>query len=90
MEKQQTQQELQATDPNALIDGLIEKMNLKNDAALCRVMGIAPPVVSKLRHRKLPIGSSFLITAHEISGMTIRDLKALAKLPARNRVMVGS
>lgn len=29
--------------PNKLLDTLIEKMNLKNDAELCRVLEVQPP-----------------------------------------------
>jgi hypothetical protein len=37
--------------PNKLLDTLIEKMNLKNDAELCRVLEVQPPIISKIRHR---------------------------------------
>jgi hypothetical protein len=32
--------------PNKLLDTLIEKLNLKNDAELCRVLEVQPPIVS--------------------------------------------
>lgn len=64
-------------NPNHLLDSLIAKLQLKNDAALARVLEIAPPVLSKVRHNKLPVGASLLIRAHEVSGMPIRDLRDL-------------
>lgn len=64
-------------DPNRLLDTLLEKMNLKNDAALSRMLEVAPPVISKIRHRRLPIGASLLIRMHETTGMTIRELRDL-------------
>lgn len=64
-------------DPNGLIDGLIAKLRLKNDAALCRALDIAPPVISKIRHRTLPVGASMLIRLHDFTGMSIRDLRLL-------------
>ena len=64
-------------DPNNLLDSLITMLKLKNDAALCRELEIAPPVISKIRHRRLPIGASMLIRIHEISGMSIKDLRVL-------------
>ncbi len=64
-------------DPNRLLDTLLEKMNLKNDAALSRMLEVAPPVISKIRHRRLPIGASLLIRMHETTGMSIRDLRDL-------------
>ena len=48
-------------DPNHLLDALIEKLHLKNDAALSRALEVAPPVISKIRHRRLPVGASLLI-----------------------------
>lgn len=64
-------------DPNILLDALIEKLNLKNDAALSRLLEVAPPVISKLRHGALPIGPTMLIRMHEVSEMNIREMRAL-------------
>lgn len=64
-------------DPNNLLDALIEKMELKNDAALSRRLEVQPPVISKIRHRRLPVGASLLIRMHEETGLSIRELRAL-------------
>jgi plasmid maintenance system antidote protein VapI len=66
-----------AYDPNNLLDSLIEKLNLKNDAALSRALEVAPPVISKIRHRRLPVGASLLIRMHEVSDLSIRELRVL-------------
>ncbi len=64
-------------DPNNLLDALIQRMSLKNDAALSRALEVAPPVISKIRHRRLPIGASLLIRMHEVSDISIRELRNL-------------
>lgn len=64
-------------DPNHLLDTLIQKLHLKNDASLSRALEVAPPVISKIRHRKLAIGASILIRMHEISNISIKELRAL-------------
>jgi len=64
-------------DPSHLLDTLRERMQLKNDAALSRLLEVAPPVISKIRHRALPVGASLLIRMHEVTQMSIRDLRAL-------------
>jgi hypothetical protein len=64
-------------DPNILLDALIEKLHLKNDAALSRLLEVAPPVISKLRHGALPIGPTMLIRMHEVSELGIREMRAL-------------
>ena len=64
-------------DPNHLLDSLIDKLHLKNDAALSRALEVAPPVISKIRHHRLPVGASLLIRMHEVSSLTISELRAL-------------
>jgi plasmid maintenance system antidote protein VapI len=75
-----TQQHLateQAYNPNQLLDMIHQKMQLKNDAALSRLLEVQPPVISKIRHRRVPVGASLLIRMHEVTGMSISDLRVL-------------
>lgn len=64
-------------DPNNLLDTLIKLMGLKNDAALSRALEVAPPVISKIRHNRLPVGASLLIRMHEVSDLSIKELREL-------------
>ncbi len=64
-------------DPNNLIDTLLKRLQLKNDAALSRLLSVAPPVISKIRHRRLAIGASLLISMNEISDIPIKELRNL-------------
>ncbi|MDB5770558.1 MAG: hypothetical protein JWM42_932 [Burkholderia sp.] len=64
-------------NPNRLLDSLIERLRLKNDAALSRVLEVGPPVISKIRHRRLPVGASMLIRMHEVSELSVRELRDL-------------
>jgi len=64
-------------DPNRVLDAVINKLRLKNDAALSRVLEVAPPVISKIRHNTLPIGATILLRMHEVSDFSIRELRAL-------------
>ncbi|WP_036164841.1 hypothetical protein [Massilia sp. 9096] len=66
-----------AYDPNRVLDAVIKKLKLKNDAALSRVLEVAPPVISKIRHNTLPIGATILLRMHEVSHFSIRELRAL-------------
>ncbi len=65
-------------DVNDLLDHLIEQHKLKNDAALSRFLEVKPPVISKLRHRKMALGATLMVRIHEVTGMSIRDIKAAA------------
>ncbi len=64
-------------NPNYLLDELIARLELKNDAALARMLEVAPPVISKIRHHTLPIGATILIRMHEVSDFSIRELKEM-------------
>jgi hypothetical protein len=67
--------------PDKVLDAIIARLQLKNDAALSRALAVAPPVISKIRHRTLPIGATILLRMHEISDFSIRELKALMGTP---------
>ncbi|WP_194713054.1 hypothetical protein [Noviherbaspirillum soli] len=64
-------------DPDRLLDAMLEKLQLKNDAALCRALEVAPPVISKIRHRRLPVGASLLIRMHEVTDMSVAQLREI-------------
>jgi len=62
---------------NKFIDELLKLTNSKNDAKLAYKLNVAPCVLSKIRHGK-KVGATILISAHEESGLSIRELKELA------------
>lgn len=64
-------------DPNRLLDTIIHQLELRNDAALSRALGVEAPVISKIRHRRIPIGASLLIRIHEVTEISIQELRAL-------------
>jgi transcriptional regulator with XRE-family HTH domain len=66
-----------AFNPNHLLDTLIQRMKLKNDAALARLVEVAPPVISKIRHGRLPVGASLLIRMREETNISIAELREL-------------
>ena len=70
-----------------LLDAVMAKLGLKNDAALARTLEVAPPVISKIRHGRLAVGATILIRMHEVTDIAIRELKAIA-LPAAPEVAV--
>ncbi|MBV0881547.1 hypothetical protein KTQ42_19875 [Noviherbaspirillum sp. L7-7A] len=64
-------------NPDRLLDALIKRLELKNDAALSRALEVAPPVISKVRHRRLPVGASLLIRMHEVADLSVKQLREL-------------
>lgn len=71
-------------NPGKVLDAIIAKLQLKNDAALSRALEVTPPVISKIRHRTLPIGATILLRMHEVSDFSIRELRALMGVPERS------
>lgn len=63
--------------PAKLLDALVEHLGLKNDAALSRVLQMSPPWISKLRSKTLPVSAAVLVRMHDVTGLSIRDLRAL-------------
>lgn len=70
-------EEIESQNPNLLFDTMLNKLNLKNDVALALALGEAPSVISKMRHQKIPVGATMLLRLHEVSGMSIKDLRGL-------------
>ena len=64
-------------NPNRLLDAMLEKLALKNDAALSRALEVAPPILSKVRHRRLPVGASLLIRMHEVTDLSVAQLREI-------------
>lgn len=64
-------------DPNNLLDSVLKKMDLRNDAAMSRLLNVAAPIISKVRRRHIPIGGALLIRMHEATGLSIAELRKL-------------
>ncbi|NEX60216.1 helix-turn-helix domain-containing protein [Noviherbaspirillum sp. 17J57-3] len=75
MEGENTARSLAPYDPNRLLDYVKKRFNLKNDAALCRVLRVTAPVISKIRHGRLPVGAALLINIHEMTDLPVRELR---------------
>lgn len=62
----------QAQSINDLLDEIkTDIANLKNDAALAKYLGFAPPQVSKLRHGLVGLSGDMKIRIHERAGLAI-------------------
>ena len=64
-------------DPNAMLDTIMAKMQLRNDAALSRLLEIQAPVISKIRHHRMPVSGALLVRIHEATGLSVRNLQDL-------------
>ena len=69
------------TPENAVLNHVKDHLGLKNDAALCRKMDVAPPVISLIRKGGLGIGAVNLLRLHVISGISIMSLMDVLGVP---------
>lgn len=61
---------------NVLFDRVIRNKPLKNDAALARLLNVAPPVVSKMRRFRLDVGPSMILSLVELGGLSLDEIRA--------------
>lgn len=54
-----------------VLDHVAELKKCKNDAALARLLDVAPPVVSKWRHARLAMGPAHILRIHELDPMQL-------------------
>ena len=60
-----------------LIDNVIERLGLKNDAALARELGTYATVISKIRNGRLPVSAPVMVRISEATGWPTRQIKAV-------------
>lgn len=60
--------------PNCLLNGLIEKMRLENDAALARKLQLDGRTITMLRERTLSLSASMLMLIQHMTGMDGQEL----------------
>ena len=64
-------------NPNRFLDVILLRENLKTDAELARRLEINPSVISKIRNTKARISASLLLDIHEMTDISIRELRNL-------------
>lgn len=64
------------SDTNGLLDTIIARNSLKNDAALARFFEVAPPVISKMRHGRLPVGATMILSMLDREIMTLAEIRS--------------
>lgn len=62
---------------NRLFDHLLRTYRVKNDRELAKLLGVLPPVVSKIRSGHAGMGDSIVLAVHEVFEMPIREIKGM-------------
>ena len=61
-----------------LLDELLKRFQIKNDAALARELEIGPADVCKLRSGKVALGPRVILSIHEHLGVPVAEIRQLA------------
>lgn len=67
----------QSYSPVALLDLLKRHFSAKNDAQLARSLELDPAVICRVRQGLLPISGALVIRAHELTGLSIGEIRAV-------------
>lgn len=62
-------------EPAKLLDHIMAKFHLKNDAALANFLQIKPPIISKIRNRHYGMSADLLIRIHDLTDIPVRALR---------------
>lgn len=65
-------------NPSNLLEVLYKVVGARNDAQLARALEVSAPVICKIRRHKMPLPPSMLIRMHEVTKISIGDLRKLA------------
>ncbi len=64
-------------DPNRLLNTIKERLKLRDDAALSRVLAVSRPIIHSIRHNSLPVGAWLLMRMQEVSQISVAELRSL-------------
>lgn len=69
-------------DPDRLLNAIMAKLKIKNDAGLAAALGLNAPTISKIRARRGPISNSVILRIHDVTQLPVDKIRELMGLPA--------
>jgi hypothetical protein len=69
-----------ALDVANLFDQMQRFLKLRNDAGLASMLRVSPSVISRTRSRHIRMTASLLLRLHEVSGVSIQELRGMLGL----------
>jgi hypothetical protein len=67
--------DLGSYDTNHLIDTILDHLDLPDDAALAKAMGVDPQILADLRSMRREVDAAMLILCHKMTGISINGLR---------------
>lgn len=69
--------ELESYKPSSLFDTVRSKLKVNSDSQLSGMLNTHPSVISKIRNGIMPMTGNILLSIHEVTGLSIRELRKL-------------
>lgn len=63
--------------PDRLFDAVMEKLDVPSDAAGARALDTAASVISKMRHKRIPVGAAMILRIYDVTGLSIEKIRQL-------------
>ena len=67
----------EAYNPKALIAHVKKALGIKKDSELVRLVGFNASVISKVRHKRKLLSAELLLAFHDLSGLSIKEMKQI-------------
>ena len=64
-------------DPSNLLNALSQRLKLRNDVELSKSLHLSKALIALIREGRRPVSGAILIVMHEVSALTINELRAL-------------
>lgn len=68
---------LSLLDPNAVLNWARWRLKVESDRELALRLDVSPPVISKTRHGRVPLGPVLIVNLLEATDVRLRDLPRL-------------
>ena len=69
--------ELSSYEPGLFLDKIAKRLNMSSDRELGKALGIPSSVISKIRHKAIPISAKNLLAIHDVSEISIKKLRKM-------------
>jgi plasmid maintenance system antidote protein VapI len=63
-----------------LFNEIISRFRLKNDAALCAILDVGAPVISKIRHGNNQVSADIILRVHEKLRIPVAEIRSLLNM----------
>lgn len=73
--------------PAALLSALYGALDVKNDAQLCRALGMMPPQISRFRNGVKPLSPGMIVRIADVTEWSVAKIRKLCGMPYTNELI---